>query len=119
MSASTTLKFDLADQSILLARVRAGFSHDTDAELYLWYASPASLSASFVVNEALTRNDDSAIHPRILVGDPCPSSKRNPHVFFGRFTLVAIACLHGHADQRSGSGRLKRTPGWPRVGTLA
>jgi hypothetical protein len=40
----------------------------------------------------------------------CPSSKLYPHGFIGGFTLVAIACLHGNADQQSGSGRPNRTP---------
>src|SRR5712692_10307835 len=35
----------------------------------------------------------------------CPSSELNPHRFIGGFARLAIACLHAHADQRSGPGR--------------
>ena len=37
-------------------------------------------------------------------------SKLNPHEFIGGFERLAIACLHGEADKRSGLGRPKRTP---------
>src|ERR1019366_4096784 len=40
----------------------------------------------------------------------CRSSKLNPHKFIGGFERLAIACVHGEADKRSGPGRPKRTP---------
>jgi hypothetical protein len=40
----------------------------------------------------------------------CPSSKPDPPEFLGGFERMAIACLHGDADKRSGLGRAKRTP---------
>jgi hypothetical protein len=40
----------------------------------------------------------------------CGFSKLNPHEFIGGFERMAIACLHGEADKRSGIGRAKRTP---------
>jgi len=44
-----------------------------------------------------------------LIG-PCPFSKLDPRGFIGGFARLAIACLHGGADQQSGPGRPKRTP---------
>jgi hypothetical protein len=35
----------------------------------------------------------------------CPSSKLNPHGFFGGVILVAIACLHGRASTNTSSFR--------------
>ncbi len=40
---------------------------------------------------------------------PCHSSKLNPHEFIGGFACLAIGCVHGEADKRSGLGRPKRT----------
>ena len=46
-----------------------------------------------------------------MISDPrVPSSKLNPHEFIGRFKRMAIACLQGEANKRSGPGRPKRTP---------
>src|SRR5208282_3509773 len=39
-----------------------------------------------------------------------PRSKRSPREFIGGFERLAIACLHGDADKRSGPGHPNRTP---------
>jgi hypothetical protein len=52
----------------------------------------------------------------VTASKPCPSSKLNRREFIGGFDLLAIACIHGDVDKRSGSGRPKRTPNPHRAG---
>jgi AraC-like DNA-binding protein len=45
-----------------------------------------------------------------LLRKPCGSSKLNPRELVGGFERLAIACLHGDADKRSGLGRPEASP---------
>jgi hypothetical protein len=51
-----------------------------------------------------------AVERVTLTSFTCGFSQLNPHEFIGGFEGLAIACLHGSADKRSGLGRPKRIP---------
>src|SRR6266851_6563082 len=57
-----------------------------------------------------TTNSDSLVMTGVGRSHTCPFSKLNRRGFIGGFARLAIACLHGHADQQSRPGRAKRTP---------
>src|SRR5713101_8794467 len=74
------------------------------------------------MKSAVSVFDPSALYASLVSGPMrrdlrrVPRSKPNPRGLIGDFAGLAIACLHGHADQRSGPGRPKRTPNPHRAG---
>jgi hypothetical protein len=71
---------------------------------------PLVLALALEIRAAVSGSPDSRSDSADEQRQPCGSSELNPREFVGGFERLAIACLHGDVDKRSGFGRPKRTP---------